>query len=289
MIAHEWTPIHAKYYSPISGGTQTLALNIFVSIAVDSRASAAGACREAEKREQYGMTTTLESLRRALAEHDLTLAGLLCAAATGASCAERRPGWTARLFDEICGGDDATAILARALPRIEEAFAARVLRPLYDLGLTGRHGADAGEACMRSLLERLRMVLRVAATKVDAADERLRAAVRAGDAAMLDRLITYPMVEAAVIGRVQSRAVAFAREQALPAVAADRLVAALGAIYGEWLIPFSRELQVEWLLNPPASTRPRRGVRGVGAGSGQAGRSVSIDRSASATRSLRPG
>jgi chorismate mutase len=135
--------------------------------------------------------------------------------------------------------------------RVEREYPSRVVPLLAAAAASAGDDATVracDEACVRALLLRLQFAAQVAASKARAPDARLREAARAGDAAALHARIVYPEVEQAVIARARGHADGFAKRRRLAEGQAGRLGEALAAVYRDWLIPLSREVQVAWLL-----------------------------------------
>jgi chorismate mutase len=145
------------------------------------------------------------------------------------------------------------------VPRVERDYLERVLpmiaqqdAPVAELSTV----RWCDEACVRALLLRLDFAVRVAELKIKGGGVRLRKPAAAGDAAALRALITYPSVEQAVIARARGCAAEYAAGNRLSAEQSGRLAVAMEAVYRDWLIPLSRDVQVVWLI---AQARQPRG------------------------------
>ncbi|KAJ4826300.1 Chorismate mutase 1-like protein [Turnera subulata] len=108
--------------------------------------------------------------------------------------------------------------------------------------------------CLQSLSKRIHYGKFVAEAKFRAAPDDYEAAIRAQDKDRLMAMLTYPEVEEAVKKRVEMKAKTFAQEVTLngevnaggpPYKMSPNLVADL---YGEWIMPLTKEVQVQYLL-----------------------------------------
>jgi chorismate mutase len=147
-----------------------------------------------------------------------------------------------------------------SLPELARAFnqsatqAGRIhlLRPLYLRLLLPElcePGADpdpavcisADSACLDAIARRLAQSVHIATRKREALPPALQRALSTGDPQQVEIAITHEAVEGEVLTRVQTLAAAQAHSPDIP----PRLV----AIYRNWLIPLSRNIQVHGLLH----------------------------------------
>jgi chorismate mutase len=207
------------------------------------------------------MSTPLEQIRQQIARQDAEVVSRLAQRAVcGVAPAGFYPvGWSVPIFRRLAKEAAFPPALESFQPRIEAGFTRSVLPiliPDATVGATAevddtRRAADAD--AITAIAIRLGLSLQVAACKFAGRDTRLRAAAEAGDAAGIEALITFPSVEQLVLLRVRSCAAEHIRACNLPSPLADRLPAAMDAIYSDWLIPLSRAIQATWLIQ--AATR----------------------------------
>lgn len=199
------------------------------------------------------MSTSLDTLRQGLAKHDAALTVFLCERALCVTCAPAAypSGWVQRLYAELEDVSPGPALVAEFVPLLEQGYRECVLPALTQTGITFVTAATVQAcdvACLHALLLRLRFAVLVAESKIKAADVRLRTAAAAGDTAGLNDLITYPIVERAVIERARGHVAEFARHQHLPPGQTAALSSAVAAVYRDWILPLSRDVQVSWLI-----------------------------------------
>ena len=145
---------------------------------------------------------------------------------------------------------DLAAIFARAA---SPASRVHILRPAYlqtvlpmlcepgsDPGPPAPFSADA--ACLDALSRRLSLSVHVATRKLESVPEALRFAIESHDPEQVEAAITHPDVEVEVLARVQARV---SGKQDRPDLAGR-----IAGLYAEWIIPLSRKIQVQGLLEP---------------------------------------
>ncbi|KAL9996603.1 putative chorismate mutase [Helianthus debilis subsp. tardiflorus] len=140
--------------------------------------------------------------------------------------------------------------------KIWDLYFKDLLPRLVKKGNDGNCGSAAtcDTICLQVLSKRIHYGKFVAEAKFRASPNDYEAAIRAQDSNKLMDLLTYPAVEEAVQRRVETKAKAYAQvvddgaaEVELepvykinPSLVAD--------IYGEWIMPLTKEVQVEYLL-----------------------------------------
>ncbi|GAB4825019.1 Chorismate mutase 1-like protein [Ancistrocladus abbreviatus] len=108
--------------------------------------------------------------------------------------------------------------------------------------------------CLQTLSKRIHYGKFVAEAKFQASPDVYEAAIRAQDPNQLMNLLTYLTVEDSVKKRVETKAKIFGREVTLnpDAYEADpvyKIKPSLAAdLYGDWIMPLTKEVQVEYLL-----------------------------------------
>ena len=100
---------------------------------------------------------------------------------------------------------------------------------------------SADSACLDAIARRLAQSVHIATRKREALPPALQRALSTGDPQQVEIAITHEAVEGEVLTRVQTLAAAQAHSPDIP----PRLV----AIYRNWLIPLSRNIQVHGLLH----------------------------------------
>ncbi|WJZ81326.1 hypothetical protein VitviT2T_001174 [Vitis vinifera] len=132
-----------------------------------------------------------------------------------------------------------------------------LLPRLVKAGDDGNHGSAAvcDTNCLQALSKRIHYGKFVAEAKFLESSDVYEAAIREQDRDKLMALLTYEAVEAAIKKRVEAKAKAFGQEVRNMGEGDDgddpaykikpRLVANL---YGDWIMPLTKEVQVEYLL-----------------------------------------
>ncbi len=138
----------------------------------------------------------------------------------------------------------------------------QLLRKLYETEIIPclcRPGDDAqygscavtDVACLQVLSRRIHYGMFVAESKFRETPESFRETIRAGDTAELLRLITHPEIEERVLKRVELKARTYGRDFDGRA-GQDRIQAdAVVEIYRRWVMPLTKEIEVEYLLRHP--------------------------------------
>lgn len=185
------------------------------------------------------MKQSLDELRRMIAEVDAEIVAALVKR-SGHGCQPTLYTLASRGGVAPAGCDEASLV-----GRVRGDYATRIAAALCDAP-----GA-ASEACACLELDQTiahavarRLVLSVAVGQAkERTDSATFAALRqARDARGLEAAITLPDVENQVMERI--------RGLSAQAHASEALAARIAAIYRDWLIPFSRQIQVEALLVP---------------------------------------
>ncbi|KAM3760076.1 hypothetical protein ACB098_01G167100 [Castanea mollissima] len=127
---------------------------------------------------------------------------------------------------------------------------------LVDEGDDGNCGSTAvcDTMCLQALSKRIHYGKYVAEAKFQASPDAYEAAIRAQDSQTLMDMLTFPEVEEAIRKRVEMKAKTYAQEVTMsvegdeaepvykiePSLVAD--------LYGDWIMPLTKEVQVEYLL-----------------------------------------
>ncbi|XP_076930659.1 chorismate mutase 1, chloroplastic-like [Bidens hawaiensis] len=114
--------------------------------------------------------------------------------------------------------------------------------------------ATCDYTCLQALSRRIHYGKFVAESKFRASPADYEAAIKANDREKLMSLLTYPAVEETVKKRVEAKTKTFGQvvtvgsgEDATEPI--DKIIPSLVAdIYGEWIMPLTKEVQVEYLL-----------------------------------------
>ncbi|KAL6960808.1 Chorismate mutase 1-like protein [Sarracenia purpurea var. burkii] len=131
-----------------------------------------------------------------------------------------------------------------------------LLPRLVKKGDDGNYGSAAccDTICLQALSKRIHYGKFVAEAKFRASPDAYEAAIRAQDRAQLMDLLTFPAVEEAIKRRVEMKAKTYGQEVTInveedgadpvykikPSLVAD--------LYGDWIMPLTKEVQVEYLL-----------------------------------------
>ncbi|KAI4320407.1 hypothetical protein MLD38_033893 [Melastoma candidum] len=140
--------------------------------------------------------------------------------------------------------------------KIWQMYFRDLLPKLVKEGDDGNYGSAAvcDTICLQALSKRIHYGMFVAEAKFKASPAQYEVAIRAQDRGKLMDILTYPEVEETVKRRVEAKARTFGQEvvvdinkrEAEPSFKIEpRLVADL---YGEWIMPLTKEVQVEYLL-----------------------------------------
>ncbi|KAB1211475.1 Chorismate mutase 1, chloroplastic [Morella rubra] len=129
---------------------------------------------------------------------------------------------------------------------------------LVEEGDDGNCGSTAvcDTMCLQALSKRIHYGKFVAEAKFQAYPDTYEAAIRAQDRQRLMDMLTYPKVEDAIKRRVEVKARTFGQEVTVKVGEADagpepvcKIVPSLVAdLYGDWIMPLTKEVQVEYLL-----------------------------------------
>ncbi|XP_030464935.1 chorismate mutase 1, chloroplastic [Syzygium oleosum] len=131
-----------------------------------------------------------------------------------------------------------------------------LLPRLVSEGDDGNYGSSAvcDTICLQALSKRIHYGKYVAEAKFLAAPDDYRAAIIAQDSDRLMDMLTYPAVEETVKKRVEIKAKTFGQEvivdvkgdEADPAYKIEPSL--IADLYGDWIMPLTKEVQVEYLL-----------------------------------------
>lgn len=136
--------------------------------------------------------------------------------------------------------------------RIWDMYFKNLVPRLVKEGNDGNCGSTAvcDTICLQALSKRIHYGKFVAEAKFRASPDSYEAAIRAQDRAQLMDLLTYPEVEEVIIRRVEMKTRTYAQEatedeagtvyKIKPSLVAD--------LYGIWIMPLTKEVQVEYLL-----------------------------------------
>lgn len=185
------------------------------------------------------MSASLHELRARIAEIDREIVAAL--AARSIFCRHARPDPTPSAPGGLL---DDSALLSR----IRADYPRQVAEEISDHEMCRRDEESclaADRALMAAVLRRLRVVLEVARAKADGQAPQFAALVQARDVAGLEQAITLPAVEDQVITRVTALAAEHVATAGVPA----RFPARVAAVYRQWIIPLSRRVQVDALLD----------------------------------------
>ncbi|XP_058080980.1 chorismate mutase 1, chloroplastic isoform X1 [Magnolia sinica] len=130
-----------------------------------------------------------------------------------------------------------------------------LLRRLVEEGDDGNCGSTAvcDTICLQALSKRIHYGKFVAEAKFRASPVVYEAAIRAQDRAQLMDLLTYEKVEAAIKERVEMKAKIYGQEIGLNEKSGGTPVykikpSVVAHLYGEWIMPLTKEVQIEYLL-----------------------------------------
>ncbi|OWM64552.1 chorismate mutase 1, chloroplastic [Punica granatum] len=134
-----------------------------------------------------------------------------------------------------------------------------LLPRLVRQGDDGNYGSTAvcDTICLQALSKRIHYGKYVAEAKFQASPEDYEVAIRAQDRARLMDLLTYTSVEETVKRRVEMKAKTFGQEVILrvysDGVGTDPIYkinpSVIADLYGDWIMPLTKEVQVEYLLH----------------------------------------
>lgn len=140
--------------------------------------------------------------------------------------------------------------------KIWDMYFKDLLPRLVKKGNDGNCGSTAAcdTICLQVLSKRIHYGKFVAEAKYSASPDDFEAAIRAQDRKKLMSLLIYPAVEAAVQRRVETKAKAYGQVVDVgPAGVEPEPVykinpSLVGDLYGDWIMPLTKEVQVEYLL-----------------------------------------
>ncbi|KAJ0469445.1 putative chorismate mutase [Helianthus annuus] len=140
--------------------------------------------------------------------------------------------------------------------KIWDLYFKDLLPRLVKKGNDGNCGSAAtcDTICLQVLSKRIHYGKFVAEAKFRASPNDYEAAIRAQDSNKLMDLLTYPAVEEAVQRRVETKAKAYAQvvddgaAEVEPEPVYKINPSLVADIYGEWIMPLTKEVQVEYLL-----------------------------------------
>ncbi|KAL8117174.1 chorismate mutase 1, chloroplastic-like isoform X1 [Apium graveolens] len=136
--------------------------------------------------------------------------------------------------------------------RIWDMYFRNLVPRLVKEGEDGNYGATAvcDTICLQALSKRIHYGKFVAEAKFRASPDAYETAIKEQDRAQLMDLLTYPEVEEVIIRRVEMKTRTYAQEvtedkaepvyKIKPSLVAD--------LYGIWIMPLTKEVQVEYLL-----------------------------------------
>ncbi|KAE8726299.1 Chorismate mutase 3 [Hibiscus syriacus] len=142
--------------------------------------------------------------------------------------------------------------------KVWNVYFAELLPKLVETGDDGNCGSAAvcDTMCLQVLSKRIHYGKFVAEAKFRASPAAYEDAIRAKDRSRLMELLTYETVEAAVKERVETKARAYGQELNFPltgvAAFSDPVYkikpSLVADLYGDWIMPLTKEVQVEYLL-----------------------------------------
>ncbi|WOH09700.1 hypothetical protein DCAR_0729158 [Daucus carota subsp. sativus] len=136
--------------------------------------------------------------------------------------------------------------------RIWDMYIKNLVPRLVKEGEDGNCGATAvcDTICLQALSKRIHYGKFVAEAKFRASPDAYETAIKKQDKAQLMDLLTYPEVEDVIVRRVEMKTRTYAQEvtdddaepvyKIKPSLVAD--------LYGTWIMPLTKEVQVEYLL-----------------------------------------
>nr|WGT69854.1 chorismate mutase 1 [Crinum x powellii] len=139
--------------------------------------------------------------------------------------------------------------------KIWDMYFSRLLTRLVKEGDDGNCGSSAvcDTICLQALSKRIHYGKFVAEAKFQEAPDVYKPAIRSQDGHQLMRLLTYESVEAAITQRVEAKARVYGQEVTIgdqnPKDEAYKIKPKLVAdLYGKWIMPLTKEVQVQYLL-----------------------------------------
>eukprot|EP00249_Psilotum_nudum_P036515 c7787_g1_i1 orf=211-1185(+) len=138
-------------------------------------------------------------------------------------------------------------------PMIWKMFFDELIPRIAGDGDDGNYGSTAvcDVLCLQSLSKRIHYGKFVAEVKFRESPEQFEAAIHAQDKDALMHLITFEKVEAAVRRRVEQKARTYGQEIDSDSVTTAYKIdpAQVAHLYGEWVMPLTKVVQVEYLLH----------------------------------------
>ncbi|XP_050381772.1 chorismate mutase 1, chloroplastic [Argentina anserina] len=142
--------------------------------------------------------------------------------------------------------------------KVWELYFRDILPRLVKEGDDGNNGSTAvcDTMCLQTLSKRIHYGKFVAECKFRSAPESYEAAIKEQNRDKLMALLTYPTVEDAIIKRVEMKAKTYGQEVTVykvkeeqPGLQVYKMKPELVAdLYGEWIMPLTKQVQVEYLL-----------------------------------------
>ncbi|GLU01866.1 hypothetical protein SLE2022_191480 [Rubroshorea leprosula] len=140
--------------------------------------------------------------------------------------------------------------------KVWDLYLRDIIPRLVKTGNDGNCGSTAvcDTMCLQTLSKRIHYGKFVAEAKFRAAPNDYIAAIKAQDSDKLMEMLTYPVVEEAIKLRVEIKAKTFGMEITVgkPQDDADPVYkikpSLVADLYGEWIMPMTKEVQVEYLL-----------------------------------------
>ncbi len=134
-------------------------------------------------------------------------------------------------------------------PAIRAAYEAEIVPLLCPPGDDAQYGSSAlcDVACLQALSKRIHYGRFVAESKYREAPEQFARLVGAGDTAALLAAITDAAVEARVLERVEGKARAYGVETGSASGKAKIDAGRVVEVYSRWIIPLTKEVQVQYL------------------------------------------
>ncbi|KAK4426233.1 Chorismate mutase 1, chloroplastic [Sesamum alatum] len=140
--------------------------------------------------------------------------------------------------------------------KVWDMYFRNLLPRLVKKGDDGNYGSAAAcdTICLQALSKRIHYGKFVAEAKFRASPDVYKAAIRAQDAAQIMDLLTYPAVEEAITKRVEMKTRKYGQEVNVnevedntePVYKINPTIVA--ELYGDWIMPLTKQVQVEYLL-----------------------------------------
>ncbi|KAL0554997.1 hypothetical protein IC582_008928 [Cucumis melo] len=141
-------------------------------------------------------------------------------------------------------------------PKVWDMYFRDLIPRLVEDGDDGNCGSSAvcDTICLQALSKRIHYGKFVAEAKFQASPDAYEAAIKAQDKQKLMDMLTYPTVEETVKRRVEMKATVYGQEVTTDEVKGELQAAykikpsVVADLYGDWIMPLTKEVQVEYLL-----------------------------------------